>query len=57
MFPSSELDPLIDFVVYRLRTAEWISGYQFQKGRGYILEWTAKRPTARSSVAKTDHPP
>ena len=42
MFPSSELNPLIDFVVYRLRTAEWISGYQFQKDRGYLLEWTAK---------------
>lgn len=42
MFPSSELNPLVDFVVYRLRTAEWISGHRFQKGHGYFLDWTAK---------------
>lgn len=39
MLKSASRDPLLESVVKQLLRVQWISGYRFVEGEGYLLEW------------------
>jgi len=39
MLSTPAPDPQIEFVAEQLKRVRWISGYRFNTGQGYLLEW------------------
>lgn len=39
MLQSPERDQKVEFVADQLKRVQWISGYEFVPGKGYLLEW------------------
>jgi hypothetical protein len=40
MLPTNEPHPDFENTISRLKGAQWISGYRYEDGCGYLLDWT-----------------